>query len=64
MQKFDDDDRKFIRRDNINQKKSKKDVVSTDLKDNRKKVKSFKQKRQSYSNDEEWDEWQEYYRQA
>ena len=63
MQNFDDD-RKFLRRDNINHRKTKQNVTTTDSKDNRKKVKSFKQKRQSYSNDEAWDEWQDYYRQA
>ena len=63
MQNFDDD-RKFLRRDNINHRKTKQNGTTTDSKDNRKKVKSFKQKRQSYSNDEAWDEWQDYYRQA
>ena len=63
MQNFDDD-RKFLRRDNINHRKTKQNVTTTDSKDNRKKVKSFKQKRQSYSNDEAWVEWQDYYRQA
>ena len=60
MENFED--RKLVRRDNIKQKKGKSSLMISETAEKRKKVKSFKQKKQSYTDDETWEEWQEYYK--
>lgn len=56
------EDRKIVRRDHLKQKKSRSSVVSSDKEKAKEKIKSFKQRKKTYSNDEEWEEWQEYYK--
>ena len=47
------EDRKVVRRDHLKQKKGRSSVVSSDKEEAKQKIKSFKQRKKTYSNDEE-----------